>query len=67
MSRLTRRSLFSAVSAGAAAVLLTACSEPAEETTSTSTEAAADEQVTLTVYTSEPEEKVDEINAAFME
>lgn len=54
--------------------LLVACSEPAAEDSADSTTAAQSEttaaargeKVTITVYTSEPEEKVDEINQAFM-
>lgn len=63
----SRRQILAAASAGAAAVLLAACSEPAEETTSDASSSASGETTTLTVYTSEPEEKVDAINAAFME
>ncbi|MFH0411288.1 ABC transporter substrate-binding protein [Corynebacterium sp. L4756] len=69
MSRsLIRRSLATA-SAAVTALVLVACSEPSEggDTDAETTAASGDEQTTITVYTSEPEEKVDEINAAFME
>lgn len=56
-----------AVATVAATGLLVACSEPSEGGSSDSNDAASGEKVTITVYTSEPEEKVDEINAAFME
>ncbi|QGU01524.1 Iron-utilization periplasmic protein precursor [Corynebacterium kalinowskii] len=48
----------------ASAALLTACAEPAAEK-STETKANT-EKAKITVYTSEPEAKVDEINKAFM-
>ncbi|MDR7329867.1 ABC transporter substrate-binding protein [Corynebacterium guangdongense] len=68
MSRFTHRSLPSVLALGASAFLLAACAEPAEDNAaSTSGSAAEGETVTLTVYTSEPEAKVDEINRAFME
>lgn len=70
MSRSFFRSSLVAASAAATAFVLVACSEPTEggsDAAADSTGASGDEQVTLTVYTSEPEEKVDEINAAFME
>ena len=70
MSRSFFRSSLAVASAAATALVLVACSEPTEggsDTDADSTAASGDEQVTITVYTSEPEEKVDEINAAFME
>lgn len=61
MRRLTLTAVMSLTAAG-----LVACSEP-----TTGSDNAADngsgETQTITVYTSEPEEKVDEINAAFNE
>lgn len=62
-----RRSLLITATFGATAVLLASCAEPTEDAGDATTTGAADEPTTLTVYTSEPEEKVDEINAAFME
>lgn len=59
------RPLTAAVAA-CGALTLAACSEPAADPEPTDT-ASGDETVTLTVYTSEPEDKVDEINAAFTE
>lgn len=70
MSRSFFRSSLVTASAAATAFVLVACSEPTEggsDAAADSTGASSDEQVTLTVYTSEPEEKVDEINSAFME
>lgn len=63
-----RRSLLAATALGATAALLVSCAEPAEDTDAADNTGAtaAPEAATLTVYTSEPEEKVDEINAAFM-
>lgn len=62
----TRRTTGATLSALAAAVLLAACSEPAapgdEETGGT-----ADSGATITLYTSEPQEKIDEVIAAFTE
>jgi len=64
----SRRPLLAATAAGAAALLLVACGEPTEGSSddAATTGAADGEKTTITVYTSEPEEKVDEINAAFM-
>lgn len=64
---LSHRPRAAAVIAGVATVglALTACSEPAENGNSGDDPAAEGDQATLTVYTSEPEDKVDEINAAF--
>ncbi|MEX3503840.1 ABC transporter substrate-binding protein [Corynebacterium sp. LK2510] len=62
----TRGGRMLAATTAASALVLAGCSEPsANETTAEGTATAANEQVTLTVYTSEPEEKADEINAAF--
>lgn len=62
----SRRSALAVTAVGASAALLVACSEPSESTDAPDTTAtAAAEVTTITVYTSEPEEKVDEINAAF--
>ncbi|MCS5478067.1 ABC transporter substrate-binding protein [Corynebacterium sp. YIM 101645] len=64
----SRRPLLAIAATGAAAALLVACAEPSENSgAAATTDAAATAEITtLTVYTSEPEEKVDEINAAFM-
>ena len=70
MSHSFFRSPLAVASAAATVLVLVACSEPSEggsEASDASTAASDGEQVTITVYTSEPEEKVDEINAAFME
>ncbi|MGP6174335.1 ABC transporter substrate-binding protein [Corynebacterium sp. A21] len=65
---LSKRALCSMAALGTSAALLTACAEPSESEDATTTSAADSvETTTLTVYTSEPEGKVDEINAAFME
>lgn len=48
----------------ASTVFLTSCGEPASDNEDTQ---AASDLISITVYTSEPEEKVDEINAAFNE
>lgn len=57
-----------ACAAFSAVTLLASCAEPASEKGGVSDNSAASgEKTTITVYTSEPEEKVDEINAAFME
>lgn len=63
---LKRRTLTALALVAGAGLFVTACSEPSESGSS-SQAAAEGDTVTLTVYTSEPEEKVDEINAAFME
>jgi len=70
----TRRTATTVLALGTSAALLVGCSEPETEDTiatgttgATSEQASSAEPVTITVYTSEPEEKVDEINAAFME
>ncbi|MDO5669951.1 MAG: ABC transporter substrate-binding protein [Corynebacterium sp.] len=70
-----RRTTLAVTALASSAALLAACAEPAEddttaettaaENTTATTAAAAGETTTITVYTSEPEEKVDEINAAF--
>ncbi|MEX3562596.1 ABC transporter substrate-binding protein [Corynebacterium phoceense] len=56
-----------ACAAFSAVTLLASCAEPASEKGVSDNTAASGEKTTITVYTSEPEEKVDEINAAFME
>ncbi|ALC04929.1 ABC transporter periplasmic component [Corynebacterium deserti GIMN1.010] len=71
-----KRTALTVATLSVSAVLLAACSEPAEDTAATSESSQAsssassasdsEEKTTITVYTSEPEEKVDEINAAFM-
>ena len=61
--RLLRTSLTITALTGALAVGLSGCSEPSEDPNA-GIGAAGDDTV-LTIYTSEPEEKVDEINAAF--
>ena len=48
----------------ASTVLLTSCGEPASDQEDSQ---ATSDSTSITVYTSEPEEKVDEINAAFNE
>ena len=48
----------------ASTVLLTSCGEPTSKNEDTQAESGS---TSITVYTSEPEEKVDEINAAFNE
>src|SRR5699024_5601221 len=70
----TCRTATTVLALGTSAALLVGCSEPETEDTiatgttgATSEQASSAEPVTITVYTSEPEEKVDEINAAFME
>ncbi|WP_420838542.1 ABC transporter substrate-binding protein [Corynebacterium hadale] len=66
--RMTAKTTLTALFAmGSVAALLVGCSEPsAEDSTENGSTAAADGgETTITVYTSEPEEKVDEINQAF--
>ena len=72
--RLVHKSLSVAAIFGTAALTLVGCSEPSAENATTSatndgttTAAATGEKTVLTLYTSEPEEKVDEINRAFQE
>lgn len=70
MSLFQRRGLMVAATLVTAASALVSCGEPSADkgaSGATNASAAADEKVTITVYTSEPEEKVDEINAAFEE
>lgn len=66
---LSSRRPFGAIAAvSASALLVAACSEPStDDSPEAANGASGSEQTTITVYTSEPEEKVDEINAAFME
>lgn len=65
----SKRTLTTMFAASSVAALLVGCSEPSEDSAATGSEGstAANGEVTLTVYTSEPEEKVDEINQAFEE
>lgn len=67
----TRKSLSVAAALGVAALSLVGCSEPTEDaasSTETTGEATKDSASdSLTLYTSEPEEKVDQIVAAFNE
>lgn len=63
---LPRRTTLAIATVGTSALVLAACAEPAEDNTAAS-ETESGETTTLTVYTSEPESKVDEINAAFTE
>ena len=55
---------FLAALALASTILLGSCGEPASDNEDTQ---AANDSTSITVYTSEPEDKVDEINAAFKE
>ncbi|QGU06064.1 Iron uptake protein A1 precursor [Corynebacterium occultum] len=65
--RLSKRALLSLAALATSAAVLSACAEPSESEDAAATTATADgEKTILTVYTSEPEAKVDEINAAFM-
>lgn len=66
--RFPRRALVTITAVGASAALLAACAEPTESEDATAPTGGGDEgeTTTLTVYTSEPEDKVDEINEAFM-
>ncbi|BAU94829.1 ABC transporter substrate-binding protein [Corynebacterium suranareeae] len=69
-----KRTATTVLALGASAALLVACSEPSADTSADATgNASADstgdatgDAITITAYTSEPEEKVDEINRAFM-
>ncbi len=64
----SKKTLTALLATGSATALLAGCAEPAEDTASSAENSpAAEGEVTLTVYTSEPEEKVDEINQAFEE
>ena len=74
--KFTRKSLSAIATLSAAMLALAGCSEPTEDTASSNgtsggnaAEDAAKDSATgsLTLYTSEPEEKVDEIIAAFNE
>ena len=66
---LVRTSASLTAALGLAAVALVGCSEPStsESTTTAASTAASGEKTVLTLYTSEPEDKVDEINRAFTE
>lgn len=65
---LARRALVATTALGASAALLASCAEPTESEDAAAPTGGGDgeETTTLTVYTSEPEDKVDEINEAFM-
>ena len=67
----SRLSLSGAAFLGATVLALAGCSEPTTEsetsTNASGTSAASGEKTVLTIYTSEPEDKVDEINRAFQE
>lgn len=67
----SRLSLSGAAILGATVLALAGCSEPTTEsetsTNASGTSAASGEKTVLTIYTSEPEDKVDEINRAFQE
>ncbi|MDU0479315.1 ABC transporter substrate-binding protein [Staphylococcus chromogenes] len=62
--KFSRRTVLSAAGLLTATALLSACAEPAADKGTENK--AGGEQQTITVYTSEPEAKVDEINKAFM-
>ncbi|HJB62601.1 MAG TPA: ABC transporter substrate-binding protein [Candidatus Microbacterium pullistercoris] len=62
----TSRTTLALAALGAAAVTLAGCAGTSGDTESASSDAAS-ETTTLTVYTSEPQEKIDEIVAAFGE
>lgn len=64
---LPRRATLALAAVGTSAFALAACAEPTESNDAATGEAESGEPTTLTVYTSEPEGKVDEINAAFTE
>ncbi|WP_066527013.1 ABC transporter substrate-binding protein [Corynebacterium bouchesdurhonense] len=69
--KFSRLSISGAAILGAAVLALAGCSEPTTEsetsTNASGTSAASGEKTVLTIYTSEPEDKVDEINRAFQE
>lgn len=68
LSHSRRRATLAFAVAGVSVLALAACAEPTEsDTAATTGDSAAGETTTITVYTSEPEGKVDEINTAFME
>ena len=68
--RISRKPLSLIAVCGAAAIALAGCSEPSTDDSAAggnggSTAEKSGEKTVITVYTSEPEEKVDEINQAF--
>lgn len=66
LGRHRRRVTLAVAVAGTSALALAACAEPTESGDAATTgDSAAGETTTITVYTSEPEGKVDEINEAF--
>lgn len=70
--RISRKPLSLIAVCGAAALALAGCSEPSTDDSAAggngdSTAEQSGEKTVITVYTSEPEEKVDEINQAFTE
>lgn len=71
--KFTKKSLSVVAAAGVAMLVLAGCSEPSENAGSNTATSGAEDGATdsaagsLTLYTSEPEEKVDEIIAAFNE
>lgn len=71
--KFTKKSLSVVAAAGVAMLALAGCSEPSENDGSNTATSGAEDGATdsaagsLTLYTSEPEEKVDEIIAAFNE
>ena len=71
--KFTKKSLSVVAAAGVAMLALAGCSEPSENAGSNTATSGAEDGATdsatgsLTLYTSEPEEKVDEIIAAFNE
>ena len=67
--RISRKPLSLIAVCGAAAIALAGCSEPSTDDAAAggnggSTAEKSGEKTVITVYTSEPEEKVDEINQA---
>ncbi|WP_087116704.1 extracellular solute-binding protein [Corynebacterium urinipleomorphum] len=70
--RISRTSMSLVAVFGAAALTLAGCSEPSTDDSASGensgdSAAQSGEKTVITVYTSEPEEKVDEINQAFQE
>lgn len=62
-----KRQAFGAAILAGVAALVVGCSEPTADNAGGGSASGSGDKVTLNVYTSEPEEKVDEINQAFME
>lgn len=70
--RVSRTSMSLVAVFGAASLTLAGCSEPSTDESASGANGGdsatqSDEKTVITVYTSEPEEKVDEINRAFQE